>query len=73
VRTRKHRKLLGEAIRAIRKKNGMTQEQLAEAADFSSNFVGEIERGEKAASIDSLVRFAAALKVRLSHLVRKLG
>ena len=68
-----HRKVLGENIRRLRKKKGLTQEELAEAADVSSNFVGEIERGEKAASIDSLVKFAAALKIRVSELVRRLG
>jgi transcriptional regulator with XRE-family HTH domain len=68
-----HRKLLGQTIRNLRTKKGLTQEELAERADFSSNYVGEIERGEKAASIDSVVKFAAALKIRVSELVRRLG
>lgn len=66
---RNHRQRLGEAIRAFRKQAGMSQEKLAELADLHHNFVGEIERGEKAATIDTLVKMARALDVPLSDLV----
>ena len=50
----------------------MSQERLAEKADLHHNYVGELERGEKAASIDSLVKIAKALGVHPSDLVRYL-
>ena len=50
----------------------MSQERLAEKADLHHNYVGELERGEKAASIDSLVKIAKALGVRPGDLVRNL-
>lgn len=50
----------------------MSQERLAEKADLHHNFVGELERGEKAATIDTLVKIAKALGVHPSDLLRNL-
>jgi transcriptional regulator with XRE-family HTH domain len=66
----KHRRLLGERIRSFRKGKGFSQEVLAEKADLHHNYVGELERGEKAATIDTLVKIAKALGVRVCDLVR---
>ena len=65
----KHRRVLGETIRSRRKKVGVSQERLAEMADLHHNFIGEIERGEKAASIDTLVKIAKALRIRARELL----
>ncbi len=46
----------------------MSQERLAEKADLHHNYVGELERGEKAASIDTLVKIAKALDVHAREL-----
>ena len=50
----------------------MSQEKLAENADLHHNYVGEIERGEKAATIDTLLKIAKALGVRPAVLLAKL-
>lgn len=68
-----HRHLLGLAIRRRRQELGWSQERLAEIADVHRNFVGYIERGEQNVSIDSLVRFSAALKTTLSALFADAG
>ena len=68
-----HRYLLGLAIRRRRQELGYSQERLAEIADVHRNFVGHIERGEQNVSIDSLVRFSAALKVKLADLFTDAG
>jgi len=68
----KHRNVLGEAIRAYRKNVGMSQEKLAEKADLHHNYIGELERGEKAASIDTLLKIAKALGVKVRELVADL-
>ena len=65
----KHRRLLGERIRIFRKDAGFSQEVLAEKADLHHNYVGELERGEKAATIDSLLKIAKALRIRVRDLV----
>lgn len=64
----RHRKVLGEAIRACRKARGLSQEKLAELADLHPNYVGEVERGDKTISVDALFRIATALKVKLRSL-----
>jgi transcriptional regulator with XRE-family HTH domain len=52
---------LGRAIAARRKARGLTQEQLAEAAGFSTVWTGQLERGEGLPTLDGLVRLAEAL------------
>lgn len=68
-----HRYLLGCAIRRRREALGLSQEGLAEVADVHRNFVGYVERGEQNVSIDSMVRFAAALKTNLAALCADAG
>jgi transcriptional regulator with XRE-family HTH domain len=67
--SQQHRRLLGEAIRALRAKASLTQEALAEKADLSSIFISRIERGKESPSLDSLVKIAKALNVRVRDLV----
>lgn len=54
---------LGVKIRTLRKAAGLTQKQLAEAAEVSTNFIGYVERGQRAISIKTLERIAQALNV----------
>ena len=68
-----HRHLLGLAIRRRRQELGYSQERLAEIVDVHRNFVGHVERGEQNVSIDSLVRFAAALKTSLAAIIADAG
>ena len=63
----------GMAVRRRRQVLGLSQERLAEAADVHRNFVGKIERGEQNISIDSMVRFAKALKCSLADLFNDAG
>lgn len=67
-----YRRIVGQKIRACRKRAGLTQEELAEKASLSYKYLGEVERGYVNVSLDSLMRIAAALKVRLRDLVRGL-
>ena len=62
------RKFLGQRLRELRKQRGLSQERLGESASLSGKFVGEVERGEKSISIDSLYKVAVALAVPLAHL-----
>jgi len=59
---------IGKNIRKYRKARGMTQEQLAEAAELSAYFVGSIERGQATVSVRSLDQVARALRVSLKDL-----
>jgi transcriptional regulator with XRE-family HTH domain len=66
-----HRKALGKALRLYRQKAKMTQEQLGEAANLNSKYIGEVERMRKTISLDALARIASALKIRIRDLVRE--
>jgi transcriptional regulator with XRE-family HTH domain len=68
----KYQRIIGESIRQYRKQAGLSQEKLAEKADLHPVYVGELERGEEAASVYALVKIAKALGVRLRDLVDKI-
>jgi len=52
----------------MRKERRLSQESLGQRAGLSGKFVGEVERGEKSISVDSLYRIAVALEMPLSEL-----
>jgi len=62
-------KRLGETIRARREAIDLSQEKLAELADLSRNYIGEVERGETNVSIEALAGIAKALRTRIRNLV----
>ncbi len=55
--------VLGARIKAVRKQRGWSQEQLAERAGISTQYVSNIERGKENPTLDLLLRVAQALKV----------
>lgn len=64
------REALGRVIRRERKRNGLTQERLAELSDLHTNMISLIERGRSAPAIDTLEAIAKALGRRPSQVVR---
>lgn len=52
---------LGAALQKNRLQRGLTQAQLAEFADLSLKYVGEIERGEANTTLEVLERLASAV------------
>lgn len=59
---------MGQRLRALRKQRALSQERLGERSGLSGKFIGEVERGEKSISIDSLYRVSVALEVPLRDL-----
>jgi transcriptional regulator with XRE-family HTH domain len=57
------RRFLGQRLRELRKRQRLSQTALGQHASLSGKFIGEVERGEKSISIDSLDRVAVALRV----------
>ena len=60
---------LGKKIMQLRKDKKMTQKQLAELVGVSMSFMGLIERGERKASLETIVSIANALEVGLNYLL----
>lgn len=61
----------GQVLRSHREKRGLSQEALAELANLNRGYLGEVERGTSAASMETLQKLANALGERLSDLIRE--
>lgn len=61
-------KVFGGQVRALRTQRGLTQVQLADAAQVSEEWVRRIERGEGSPSFDTIEALANALTVRPDEL-----
>lgn len=59
---------LGRRLRELRRAKGLTQEQLAAAAEISRTYAGALEAGMKGPSLAVLVRLAKALGVDIAEL-----
>ena len=56
-------KRIGQNLRKIRERKGITQEQLALNAGLNIAYIGYIERAERNPSTNTIVKIAKALKV----------
>jgi XRE family transcriptional regulator, regulator of sulfur utilization len=59
---------LGERLRDIRLRAGVSVRTLASKAEFSPSFISQVELGQASPSVASLERIAAALDVTLGEL-----
>lgn len=60
--------LFGKKIKQARENIGLTQFALADNVGVSQNFLGDIERGIKLPSIETLIKLSNVLKVSLDSL-----
>lgn len=54
---------IGKNIRKFREAKKMRQEDLAEKAELTTNYIGMIERGEKIPALDTFIKILNALGV----------
>lgn len=66
-------KTVGQRIRNYRTQLGLSQEKLAELALCHPTYIGQIERGEKNATLESIDKIACSLKISLSKLFENIG
>ena len=59
----------GKRIMERRKKLGLTQEQLAERSEVTTQFVSYAESGKRALRAENLMKIAAALEVSTDYLL----
>ena len=62
-------KKFAQRVKALRLKNGWTQEELANRADLHRTYIGSIERHERNVSLLNVERIALALKVDVKDLL----
>lgn len=59
-------KVVGDRIRKYRKEKNLSQEELAHLASLHNTYIGQVERGEKNITIESLFKITRALEVTLA-------
>lgn len=60
---------MGRRIRALRKRIGMTQGELAKECGISTSFMGHLERGTRIASLETLLKISRHLEVSTDYLI----
>lgn len=65
--------VVGENLRQLRRKHGLSLEQLAQRSGVSRAMLGQIETGKSAPTINLLGRIAEALKVSVQSLISNAG
>jgi transcriptional regulator with XRE-family HTH domain len=67
------RRLIGEALRRARVRQGRTLRDVSTAARVSLGYLSEVERGQKEASSELIAAICEALDVRLSDVLREVS
>ena len=62
---------LGRRIREERLKLNLTQEKLSEAISVSTTYIGQIERGERCPTLDTLINISNSLGVSIDYLLHE--
>lgn len=60
---------IGNRIRAVRKAQNLTQEAASEKCDITAAYYGNIERGDKKMSVETLAKVSKGLKIPVDYLL----
>jgi transcriptional regulator with XRE-family HTH domain len=63
-------RIIGDRLRNLRKERGLSQEKLAHLSSLHPTYIGQIERGEKNATIDTIEKVTKGLEITLEELFR---
>ena len=61
----------GKAVRMLRIKRGITQQQLADACGIDLSYVGQVERGQRNPTLGVMHGIAKVLQTKLSVLLNE--
>lgn len=65
-------KKFGKRLKELRAKRNLTQAELAEKVELSTNFIGMVERGLRNTTIDKLFALANVLEVSLEEFFKRI-
>jgi transcriptional regulator with XRE-family HTH domain len=60
----------GQQVRNLRQKKSISQEELAARAGVHRTYIGMIERGEKNATIITMIKLTVALEIEITELLK---
>ncbi len=63
-------KEIGLRIRLEREKHNLSRENLAEIVNLSSFYIGQIERGDRSMSLDTLVKISDTLNISIDYTLK---
>jgi len=63
------KKLFGARIKELRKIRGLTQEELSEKMDISTNYLSSTERGKENPTFEKLMKYSDVLQVEMWELL----
>lgn len=61
--------VLGKRIREERRKQNLTQEQLADKVNVTYSYIGQVERAERGISLETLISVSNCLGVTVDYLL----
>ena len=61
------KEMIGSRIQEIRNKRGITQDQLSEKVGISSKYLSSIERGKENPRLNTILKLARSLDVKLDE------
>lgn len=61
----------GQVLQQLRRKRGLSQEQLGFESGCHRTYISLLERGEKSPSLRTIFRVATALRVKPSEIIRR--
>jgi len=59
-------------LKELRKRNSLTQQELADRLSISKSYVSQLERGERQMSLDMLKKYALAVSVKPEDVMKAL-
>lgn len=65
--------IFGKRIKDLRTAKKISQERLAELSGLHATYIGQIERGEKSPTIDSVYKISTGLNISLSEIFENMG
>lgn len=63
----------GQRVRYYRKKRGFSQEKLAELCELHPTYIGQLERGEKNATLETVMSICRGLEIAPARLFENLS
>ena len=67
---KRHQVIIGKNIRSLRESFGLSMEELANLTGLSKAFIGLVERGNRGAKFENLLKIAGIFGITLNELVK---
>ena len=64
--------LFGQLLQEIRKKRGLSQEELGFESGYHRTYISLLKRGQKNPSLKTIFQLAKALKIRPSEIIQRI-